>query len=211
MIGALNGQQIAMTAGVCAKSADHAEAQWIVRAKTADPAAFQWLLDRYRASALRLAAHVLRSESESEDIAQEAFIRAFRSVQNLRGDGGFGPWLYRIVLRLCLDRRRLKRWDEVPTSNLCDLSDMSDPSDRSDHSDGFSAAVDRRVVVEALLDRLSPQMRAALILRELEGLEYEEIAQVLAIPVGTVRSRLHAARAQFRALWTAASEEDDHV
>ena len=70
---------------------------------------------------------------------------------------------------------------------------------------------DTRVVVSALLERLSPPMRAALFLRELEGLEYEEIAAVLGIPVGTVRSRLNSARAQFRTLWTTVMREYDDV
>ena len=69
---------------------------------------------------------------------------------------------------------------------------------------------DTRLLVEDLLDRLSPPMRAALVLREIEGLEYEEMARTLGVPVGTVRSRLNTARRQFRALWTAAVREDDH-
>ncbi len=172
------------------------ENSWIGRARMSDPRAFQWLLDRYRDRVVRLASHVLRRPAEAEDVAQEAFIKAFRSLGSFRGDGRFYTWLYHIVLRICLDRRRLARWDSevaVMDDSLCSprIEDSSDP----------------RILVDSLMKQLPPTMRATLVLRELEGMEYEEIARTLAIPVGTVRSRLHAARAQFRDLWTAAQEE----
>ena len=179
---------------------DAEEAGWIGRARTGDEAAYRWLLQRYRARVVRLAAHVLRRPEEAEDVAQEAFLRAFRSLGSYRGDGRFYTWLYHIVVRICLDRRRLARWSaETP------LTEAESPSLLSP-----SEAIDTQVLVGILLDRLSPPIRAALVLRELEGLEYEEIARVLEVPVGTVRSRLSAARAQFRELWRAALEEE-HV
>jgi len=172
------------------------EALWIARAKTGDEAAYRWLLDRYRARAVRLAAHVLRREAE--DVAQEAFLKAFGRLSTLHGTSRFSPWLFQIVVRLCLDKKRLVRWaSEVP-------------DEFAPHSIAPADDADTRLLVAALLDQLSPPMRAALVLREMEGLEYDEIAQVLNIPVGTVRSRLNSARARFRALWTAA-QEDDHA
>lgn len=180
--------------------ADREETAWVARARVGDEAAFRWLLGRYRQRTVRLAAHVLRRDSEAEDVAQEAFVRAFRGISGLRGETGFGPWLFQIVVRLCLDRRRLARW-----GGEARLEDMAErPSPPSD-------IPDTRLLIEALLDRLSPPLRAALVLREMEGLDYEAVAQVLGVPVGTVRSRLHAARAQFRALWLAAHREDDHA
>ena len=124
---------------------------------------------------------------------------AFRRLPSFRGTGRFSAWLFQITIRLCLDRRRTARWTaEVP--------DEFTP-DTATHTDGDT---DTRLLVAALLDLLTPPMRAALALRELEGLEYDEIAQTLNIPVGTVRSRLSTARAQFRILWIAA-QEDTHV
>lgn len=175
------------------------EARWIVRARIGDEAAFQWLLTRYRARAIRVAMQVLHRPDEAEDAAQEAFIRAFRAIRSFRGESRFATWFFHIVLRVCLDKRRLKRWDaEQP------WDDTIDPPAPPD-------AADTRMLVRSLLDRLSPPMRAALILREVEGLEYEEIAQALGIPVGTVRSRLSAARARFRAMWTDINEETDNA
>jgi RNA polymerase sigma-70 factor (ECF subfamily) len=178
---------------------DSQEARWIVRARIGDEAAFAWLLSRYRARAIRLAVQVLRRPDEAEDAAQEAFIRAFRNIRAFRGESRFATWFFHIVLRVCLDKKRLKRWDaEIP------WDDAADPAAPPD-------AGDTRMVVRALLDRLSPPMRAALILREVEGLEYEEIAHALGIPVGTVRSRLSAARARFRTMWAEIVEETDHA
>lgn len=172
------------------------EALWIARAKAGEEAAYRWLLERYRARVVRLAAHVLRREGEAEDVAQEAFLRAFGQISRFRGEGRFAPWLFRIVVRLCLDRLRLSRWDgEVSPVDLDAVAPSHD--------------IDTRLLIETLLDQLSPPMRAALTLRELEGLDYDEIAQALQIPVGTVRSRLNAARAQFRRLWLAAQEDAD--
>jgi RNA polymerase sigma-70 factor (ECF subfamily) len=176
------------------------EALWVTRARTGDEAAFRWLLGRYRMRVVRLAAHVLRSGGDAEDVAQEAFLRAFRRLPDYRGTGRFSAWLFQITVRLCLDRRRSVRWQrEVP-------EDAAPPAPAPN-----THLPDNRLLIETLLDRLSPPMRAALVLREIEGLEYDEIAETLQIPVGTVRSRLHSARAQFRDLWAAIDEENSHV
>jgi RNA polymerase sigma-70 factor (ECF subfamily) len=189
----------AMTTLDCTDRDTREEALWITRAKAGEEAAFRWLLDRYRARVVRLATHVLRRDSEAEDVAQEAFLQAFRRLPRFRGDGRFSAWLFQITVRLCLDRRRSARWTaEVPDEFSLGTTTCSEGD------------TDTRLLVSALLDQLTPPMRAALALRELEGLEYEEIALTLNIPVGTVRSRLNTARAQFRALWTAA-QEDTHV
>ena len=177
------------------------EARWIARALAGDESGFRWLLDRYRDRAIRLAAHILRSPLEAEDAAQEAFVKAFRNLRSFRGESRFYTWLYHIVVRVCLDKRKLARWK----------FEARDESVDSPRVDCISGSIDGRILVESLLDRLSPPMRAALTLRELEGLEYEEIALVLEIPVGTVRSRLNAARSQFRAMWESVEREAQNV
>lgn len=182
---------------------DHEEERQVDRARHGDAAAIDWLLARYRPRVVRLATHVLRRPGEAEDVAQEAFVRAFRNLHTYRSEGRFYTWLYQIVVRVCLDRRRLARWErELPLDTL--------PDSRSE-MDTELDAVESRLLVETLLDRLTPPMRAMLVLRELEGLEYEEIALVLQIPVGRVRWRLHTARHQFQELWLMAAKEADHV
>ncbi|HLV80954.1 MAG TPA: RNA polymerase sigma factor [Chthonomonadaceae bacterium] len=181
---------------------DREETCWIVRAQAGDAAAIDRLISRYRQRVVRLATHVLRRPEEAEDVAQEAFVRAFRNLRAFRGECRFYTWLYAIVVRICLDRRRLARWEtEMPAEALSETEEDPAPDE----------GVEMRLLVETLLDRLSPPMRAMLVLRELEGLEYEEIARVLQIPVGRVRWRLHTARAQFRELWQRACEERERV
>ena len=176
------------------------ERAWLDRCVEGDERAIRWVLNRYRDRVVRLAGHVLHNPREAEDVAQEAFVKAFRQIGQFRGDSGFYAWLYRIVINLCLDRMRRK----------CMTSEM--PLEETvSHFVACSPDVEKRLSVAQVLDSLTPPMRAALVLREVEGLEYAEIADVLHIPVGTVRSRLNTAREQFRRRWTALQEEANHV
>ena len=176
------------------------ERAWLDRCALGDERAIRWVLNRYRDRVVRLAAHVLHNSREAEDVAQEAFVKAFRQIGQFRGDSGFYAWLYRIVINLCLDRMRRK----------CMTSEMP-LEENIAHFVAVSPDVENRLSVAQVLDSLTPPMRAALVLREVEGLEYAEIADVLNIPVGTVRSRLNTAREQFRRRWTALEEEVNHV
>lgn len=176
------------------------ERAWLDRCAQGDERAIRWVLNRYRDRVVRLAAHVLHNSREAEDVAQEAFVKAFRQIGQFRGDSGFYAWLYRIVINLCLDRMRRKSMtSEMPLE------------ENVAHFVAVSPDVENRLSVAQVLDSLTPPMRAALVLREVEGLEYAEIADVLNIPVGTVRSRLNTAREQFRRRWTALEEEVSHV
>jgi len=176
------------------------ERNWLDRCAQGDERAIRWVLNRYRDRVVRLAAHVLHNSREAEDVAQEAFVKAFRQIGQFRGDSGFYAWLYRIVINLCLDRMRRKSMtSEMPLE------------ENVAHFVAVSPDVENRLSVAQVLDSLTPPMRAALVLREVEGLEYAEIADVLNIPVGTVRSRLNTAREQFRRRWTALEEEVNHV
>ncbi len=176
------------------------ERGWLDKCALGDERAIRWVLNRYRDRVVRLAAHVLHNSREAEDVAQEAFVKAFRQIGQFRGDCGFYAWLYRIVINLCLDRMRRK----------CSTSELP-LEENIAHFVAVSPDVENRLSVAQVLDSLTPPMRAALVLREVEGLEYSEIAEVLNIPVGTVRSRLNTAREQFRRRWTALEEEANHV
>lgn len=170
------------------------------RCAEGDERAIRWILNRYRDRVVRLATHVLHNPREAEDVAQEAFVKVFRQIGQFRGDSGFYAWLYRIVINLCLDRMRRKCMTaETPLEEtICSFL-------------AYTPDVEKRLSVEQVLNSLTPPMRAALVLREVEGLEYSEIADVLEIPVGTVRSRLNTAREQFRRRWVALQEEANHV
>jgi RNA polymerase sigma-70 factor (ECF subfamily) len=179
------------------------ERSMVARASGGDPGAYAWLLDRYRDRVLRLATLIIRRSDDAEDAAQEVFIRAFRGLKSFRGDASLGTWLYRITVRVCGERAsRLRRHPEL-TLPAEDSARWSGP--------GPGGPTAQRMTVEALLDQLSPDMRAALVLRELYGLDYREVAEAVGTPIGTIRSRLHAARARFRDLYLAVCREADNV
>jgi RNA polymerase sigma-70 factor, ECF subfamily len=173
------------------------EREWVRRCRQGDEEAFRELLRRYRGRALFLAAQILRDRTEAEDVVQEAFLRVFRSIGKFRGDASFYSWLYRIVVNFCLDRGR-----RAAARSTFALDQDQDVSDAADSREGFGpGTVETRMQVHALLAQLGEDLRITLLLREVVGFSYEEIAHQLGVPIGTVRSRLSAAREQFRRLW----------
>jgi RNA polymerase sigma-70 factor, ECF subfamily len=173
------------------------EREWVCRCRQGDEEAFRELLRRYRGRALFLAAQILRDRTEAEDVVQEAFLRVFRSIGKFRGDASFYSWLYRIVVNLCLDRgRRAPARSTVLLDEEQDASDAAAPVEQVERG-----AMETRLQVHALLAQLGEDLRVTLLLREVVGFSYVEIAEQLGVPIGTVRSRLSAAREQFRRLW----------
>jgi RNA polymerase sigma-70 factor (ECF subfamily) len=168
------------------------ERQWVARGRAGDEAALTNLIARHRNRLVRTATNLLRDRHEAEDVAQESFLKAFREMAKLRDDRAFSGYLYRICVRLCMDRLRLKRAELVEF-------------DRAQPHEG--GTVENRVLIEKLLAQMAPELRATLVLREMEQLSYEEVAEVMHVPIGTVRSRLHTARERFRKLWLEAMAE----
>lgn len=168
-----------------------AETQLLQEARAGSRIAQGVLLERYRERVTNLAFSILHSRDDAEDAAQEAFAQAFSSLQSFRGEASFWTWLYRITLNLCLHRKRRAKEN-------CESFDAQElPASVGD----AEAEAIAKLAVSRTLDALPEPLRIVLILREMQGLSYEEIARVLAIPEGTVRSRLHQARRRFRELW----------
>jgi RNA polymerase sigma-70 factor, ECF subfamily len=168
------------------------ESYWVVRCREGDQGALSLLISRHRHRLIRTATNLLRDRHEAEDVAQESFLKAFRELHRLRDDRAFSGYIYRICVRLCMDRLRLKRPE---TAEL----DSAQP-----HQGG---SVENRVVIEKVLSQLPAELRTTLVLREIEQLSYEEVAEVMHVPIGTVRSRLHTARERFRKIWLEAMAE----
>ncbi|BBO24284.1 MAG: sigma-70 family RNA polymerase sigma factor [Armatimonadetes bacterium] len=168
------------------------ELQWVSRCREGDETALSHLIARHRNRLIRTASNLLRDRHEAEDVSQEAFLKAFREIRRLRDDRAFSGFLYRICVRLCMDRLRVKRPEPAEFDSV------------QDHEGG---AVESRVVIEKILGQLPPDLRATLVLREIEQFSYEEVAEVMGVPIGTVRSRLHTARERFRKLWIEAMAE----
>jgi RNA polymerase sigma-70 factor (ECF subfamily) len=159
------------------------------------PEAFKELLSRHRRSALTLAFQMLGDAEDAEDVAQEAFVRVFQAIPQFRRQASFSTWLYRIVTNLCLGRRRRRR-------PVMELETMAEPASEENPA----RQVTEGLLARQVLDELPAPLRAALVLREQEGLSYAEIATALGVPVGTVRSRLSKARMAFRNRWKELAE-----
>jgi RNA polymerase sigma-70 factor (ECF subfamily) len=154
-------------------------------------AAFEELVDRHRPVVVRVAMRIVGSE-DAEDVSQDAFLRAFHRLEHFRGDAPFKSWLLRITHNAALDHLGRRRPEPVDPQAV----------DASEHSATRPPAerLETRERIERLerkLRGLSAQHRAVLVLRDAEGLSYEEIADVTATPLGTVKGRLHRARREF--------------
>jgi RNA polymerase sigma-70 factor (ECF subfamily) len=176
------------------------EADTVALARQGDHDAFRVLVERYQGRAYRLALRVLRDETLAQDAVQEAFLKLYRSIRNFEGRSSFYTWLYRLVLNVCLDMRRRDRSDrQVEWTDARDLEvgDASDAPTVGAVAPGPGLALERAELRKRLgeaIDTLPEEARTTLLLREVDGLSYAEIAEVLGIPKGTVMSRLHYAR-----------------
>jgi RNA polymerase sigma-70 factor, ECF subfamily len=157
----------------------------VSRAQSGQLDAFEELVRRHRLATYRVALRMLGDESDAEDATQDAFVQAWRNLGGFRADAAFSTWMYRIVSNRCLNMLRARR----RTEPLPD--DRESPASRPDR------IAEARWQVEDLklaILRLTPEQRAPLVLRELQGCSYEEIAQALDLSISAVKSRLHRAR-----------------
>ncbi len=172
------------------------DARWIESAIAGDAEAFGCLVSKYQNRLYNSMVHFLRDETEAEDVVQESFVSSFTRLSRFRGNSSFYTWLYRIAVNAAISRRRKKR---PRVSVERDLGDAATGIDGSGPLPGDQMEQDERSVqLHAALNRLGDEHRLILVLRELDGLSYEDISEVLDTPVGTVRSRLHRARSQLK-------------
>jgi RNA polymerase sigma-70 factor (ECF subfamily) len=171
------------------------------RARRGDHEAFRALVERYQGRAYRLALRILRNEEAARDAVQEAFLKAYTSLARFEERSSFYTWFYRLVMNQSIDMRRRERaaqrvaWDEGRPIERAALEPAAgaEPSAAPDASDSLERK-EVRERVGAAIEALPPAARETLLLREVDGLSYAEIAKVLEIPRGTVMSRLHYAR-----------------
>jgi len=181
------------------------EAQWIAGARQGDRRAFGNLVDLYRSGVINVVYRILGDTGLAEDVAQEAFIRAWVGLNRYDPGHPFRTWIYRIAINAALDasRREASHRRKV-------ITDV-DPTDLASLDGSPEAAYESRerarLVRKAILD-LPAASRAALVLREYEGLSYAEISAALGVPVGTVMSRLNYARSPLRRALAKTREEE---
>jgi RNA polymerase sigma-70 factor (ECF subfamily) len=181
---------------------DDADAALVARAKSGDQRAFEMLVIKYQRRIERLIARMVRDVDLVQDIAQESFIRAYRALPQFRGDSAFYTWLYRIAVNTAKKALvDLKRDPLVTESARASQDDDDDETSRVERelTDGETpeavlASKEIARTVNAAIEALSDDLRQAITLREIEGLSYEEIAELMNCPIGTVRSRIFRAR-----------------
>lgn len=161
-----------------------------------DSASFGELVRKYQDRLFHTMRHVVSSREEAEDVVQEAFVQAFVKLASFKRNSAFYTWLYRIAFNTAISRGRRKR----PEASVDAARERVGEEPMDDTEDAAERVLrqERAGQVQQALTELSDEHRAILVLREMEGLCYEEIAEVLDLPVGTVRSRLHRARSQMR-------------
>ena len=168
----------------------------VKRAKKGDSRAFDLLVLKYQGRVAQLVSRYLNNAAEVEDVTQEAFIKAYRALPNFRGDSAFYTWLYRIAANAA--KNHLVALGRRPSSDMAlDDSEVFDVLGRlKDHESPDEVIMGQQLemLISRTIEELPVELRAALTLREFEGLSYEEIADVLECPIGTVRSRIFRAR-----------------
>jgi len=166
------------------------------RTLTGDTRAFEELVLRYQDRLYNAVVHTVGCADEARDIVQEAFFSAFRKLASFQRTASFYTWLFRIAFNASISHRRRRR----PALTVDALKDEHDrePVDHREPPESRMERAERVLQVQTALGKLSEEHRAILVLREMEQMDYEAIAETLELPVGTVRSRLHRARSQLK-------------
>ncbi len=160
-------------------------------ARAGDPLAFQELILPHADTVRRMTRSFSRTWEDADDMAQDAMVRAFRAVRSFRGDSAFSTWLYRVTRYTCMDWYRSKLGKERMRPN----EDFSDPAgNTADIPDRILRKKRRIARVHLAIETLDPKYRLPLMLFDIEGLTYEQVAEIEGIPVGTLKSRLSRAR-----------------
>lgn len=187
---AVDGEPVPMTT-------EASDAQLVERVQRGDKRAFDLLVVKYQHKVLKLVSRLISNPAEAEDVAQDAFIKAYRALKSFRGDSAFYTWLYRIAINTA--KNALVSNGRRPVDFNLDLQDPEQFEAQSrlkegDTPEGMLLTEEIRQTVHHAMQDLPNDLRTAITLRELDGLSYEEIAEAMACPVGTVRSRIFRAR-----------------
>ena len=170
----------------------------VERVQSGDKRAFDVLVSKYQRRLMRLVSRLVHDPAEAEDVVQETFIKAYRALRHFRGDSAFYTWLYRIGINTAKNFL-VTQGRRTPTSTDTDTEQaeaFDDGDNLRDINTPESMLASKQIAetVNAAMDLLPLELRTAIVLREIEGLSYEEISDIMACPIGTVRSRIFRAR-----------------
>lgn len=170
----------------------------VQRAQAGDRSAFDLLVAKYQRRLMRLVSRLIHDQAEAEDVVQETFIKAYRALRHFRGEAAFYTWLYRIGINTAKNMlaSQGRRAAQVGAAQLDKGAPLEDSERLRDIEtpEAMFASKQIAITVHSAMDGLPMELRTAIVLRELEGLSYEEISEVMACPIGTVRSRIFRAR-----------------
>ena len=188
---------VAALSGPLSIESENGDLSLVRRVQRGDKSAYDALVLKYQHKVLKLVRRYVRDPSEAEDVVQDAFIKAYRALPNFRGDSAFYTWLYRIAINTA--KNSLVSAGRRPISVDLDAQDAAAAELQSrlkdtDTPERLLLTDEIRSVVNRAIDGLPEDLRRAIVLREIEGLSYEDIAASMACPVGTVRSRIFRAR-----------------
>lgn len=173
------------------------ELKLVQRVVSGDTEAFSSLVLAYEKQVFNIALRMVGNREDAEDISQESFIKAYNSLSNFRGDASFSSWLFRIVSNTCLDHLRKIKNRQTLSLSTENEDEETEEYDIADDSFSPEELLEKRLTKESIqrgLEELSEEHRTVLVLREIQGLSYDEIAQMLEIESGTVKSRIARAR-----------------
>jgi len=184
------------SASLVSQTIDQDDAEFIEKVRGGNGSAFEGLVRKYQNRLYTALVHISGSRQEAEDIAQDAFVQAYRKLHLFAGNSSFYTWLYRIAVNAAISRKRKKRAEFSVEQTQAVTGD--EPLDKSERVDERLLREERANIIQIALTRLPEEFRVVLVLREMEAFDYEAISETLDLPVGTVRSRLHRARVQLK-------------
>ncbi len=184
-------------------SDESSERRFVERLQNHDERAFNELVEAYGPRVYRLVTRMLGRHEEAEDMAQEAFVQVFKAVGQFRGDSKLGTWIYRVATNMCKNRTKyLSRRHEDQQDAFDAIADRQPlhqakgvTSGQVNRPDDMVEGMQMETIMRRCIAELEPDFREALILRDVENLTYEEIVQITCVAEGTVKSRIHRARA----------------
>ncbi len=173
------------------------EEKLIKRAVKGDAAAFNELLGQHEKRMYAVCLRMCGNHEDAQDCLQEAMLRVYRAISGFKGQSSFSTWLYRVTMNACLDELRKRK--NKPSTSLDGMLDAGwSPADERDTPEKHVLSAEKRTVIQQTIAELPEDMRSAVVLRDIQGFSYDEIAQMLEINVGTIKSRISRGREKLR-------------